>query len=458
MNNGKPIIRCAIYTRKSSEEGLDMEFNSLDAQREACEKYIQIQKHEGWDIVPDNYDDGGFSGGTVERPALKRLVADIKAGMIDIVVVYKIDRLSRSLLDFLNLMQVFETHKIAFVSVTQNFDTSTSMGKLMLNVLLSFAQFEREITGERIRDKIASSKRKGMWMGGPPPLGYDVKDRKLIVNDDEAEIVRLMFDTFIMKRSMKLLVVELKRLGIKSKFRITGTGRHVGGNTYDAVTLYKILNNHLYLGKIRHKDQIYEGQHQAIISQDTWNTVRTIFQISPRMRGAATKRKVPSVLLGLLKCGGCQSSMSPKHARKKGGKLYRYYVPSLHMKGKCESCPVKQISAAEIEGTVLEQLHYIFNAPELLVQVWKNTTREDNTITEEHIRESLTDIFPIWRELFPGEQQRLLELILEKVILDENSVEVRVRVEGLYSLIREVNALKPKNEVVYERTTAACAG
>lgn len=458
MSNTKPKIRCAIYTRKSSEEGLDMEFNSLDAQREACEKYVQIQKHEGWHIVPDNYDDGGFSGGTIERPALKRLIADIKAGHIDIVVVYKIDRLSRSLLDFLNLMQVFDAQKIAFVSVTQNFDTSTSMGKLMLNVLLSFAQFEREITGERIRDKIASSKRKGMWMGGPPPLGYDVKDRKLIINDDEAENVRLIFDTFIMKRSMKLLVIELKRLGIKSKFRITTTGKHVGGNTYDAATLYKLLNNQIYLGKIKHKDQIYEGQHEAIITQDTWNTVHTIFQISPRTRGAATKRKVPSVLLGLLKCGGCQSSMSPKHTKKKGGKIYRYYVPSMHMKGKCESCPVKQIAASEIETTVLEQLHNIFNSPELLIQVWKNATQQDSSITEEDIRESLSDIFPIWRELFPAEQQRLLELILEKVILSEDSVEVRVRAEGLYSLIREVNALKPKSEVNHERTATACAG
>ena len=451
-------VRCAIYTRKSSEEGLEQEFNSLDAQREACEKYIQIQKHDGWDIVPDNYDDGGFSGGNVERPALKRLIDDIKAGRIDIVVVYKIDRLSRSLLDFLNLMQLFETHRISFVSVTQHFDTSTSMGKLMLNVLLSFAQFEREITGERIRDKIASSKRKGMWMGGPPPLGYDVKERKLIVNDEEAEIVRLIFDTYILKRSMKLLVNELRRLGIKTKFRVTSAGKHVGGNNFDAATLYKVLNNQLYLGKIKHKDQMYEGLHDAIVTQEAWDTVHTIMQISPHVRGNATKRKIPAVLLGLLKCGGCNSSMSPKHTKKKGGKIYRYYVPSMHMKGKCESCPIQQVSAPEIENLVLEQLHSIFNSPELLIQVWKNATAQDKSITEEHIRESLADIFPIWRELFPGEQQRLLELILERVVLNENSLEVRVRAEGLYSLIREVNALKPINEARHERTAVACVG
>ncbi|MBL0320114.1 MAG: recombinase family protein [Alphaproteobacteria bacterium] len=454
MNNIKTKIRCAIYTRKSTEEGLDMEFNSLDAQREACEKYIQIHKHEGWEIVSDDYDDGGYSGGNTDRPALKRLISDIKAEQINVVVVYKIDRLSRSLLDFLNIMQLFDTHRISFVSVTQNFDTSSSMGKLMLNVLLSFAQFEREITGERIRDKIASSKRKGMWMGGPPPLGYDIKEKKLIVNEEEAHTVRLIFETFIMKRSMKLLVAELRRIGARTKLRTTCTGKQLGGNKFDPATLYKILNNPVYLGKIRHKGQLYEGQHEAILTQDAWDNVHKIMTISPHIRANETKRKVPSVLLGLLKCGGCGSSMSPKHTRKKGKKLYRYYVPSLHMKGKCESCPVKQISAPEIEGIVLDQLHTVFKTPELLIQVWKGATRQDDTITEEYIRESLFDIFPIWHELFPGEQQRLLELTLEKVVLAEDSVEVRVRSEGLYSLVREIKSLKFPNEATYERAVS----
>jgi DNA invertase Pin-like site-specific DNA recombinase len=423
-----------------------MDFNSLDAQRDSCEKYIQIQKHEGWTLIPENYDDGGFSGGNTDRPALKRLIHDIENGMIDVVVVYKIDRLSRSLLDFLNLMQVFDSKKVAFVSVTQNFDTSTSMGKLMLNVLLSFAQFEREITGERIRDKFAASKRKGIWMGGPPAMGYDCKERKLVINQEEAEILRLVFDQFILKRSVRLAVQALRQMGVRTKFRITGNGKEVGGNLFDVGTVYKMLNNPVYIGKIRHKDQIYDGLHEPIISQETWDAAQNILKISPRVRGNSTKRKVPAVLLGILKCGGCGSSMSPKHAKKKNGKLYRYYVPSAHMKGSCETCPIKQLAANEIEAVVLSQLQSIFQTPEMIVQVWKKVTGENNRATEEDVRQALSDIFLIWKELFPAEQERLINLMLEKVVVQPHSIDVRIRADGLHSLVRELQNIKVKVE------------
>lgn len=446
MSEIKTKKNCAVYTRKSTEEGLDMEFNSLDAQYESCEKYIQIHDHEGWNIVQDKYEDGGFSGGTVERPALKRLLADIQARKINIVVVYKIDRLSRSLLDFLNLMKVFEEHEVSFVSVTQNFDTSTPMGKLMLNVLLSFAQFEREITGERIRDKIASSKRKGMWMGGVTPLGYEVKDRHLHIKEDEAASVRMIFDYFIMLKSVTMLVQQLPEMDIFSKKRISKNGREIGGTKLDKGSIYKILNNPIYIGKIRHKDNIYDGKHKPIISEETWEKAHKIIKESPRERSISTKRKTKAVLCGVLRCGGCNSSMTPCHTKKKGGKLYRYYGAVNYRKGNCPDCPVKQVTASEIEAVVLHQLKSIFAAPEMIIETWKEVTRSDASITEVDVRNALVDIFPVWNELFPKEQEQLLNLMLEKVVIYTNYVDVRVRADGLDSLVKELDYQKKQME------------
>ncbi len=256
-------LRCAIYTRKSTEEGLEQDFNSLDAQREACEAFIASQKHEGWVALPTQYDDGGYSGGTLERPALQRLLADIRGSKVDVVVVYKIDRLTRSLLDFAKIVEVFDAHGVSFVSVTQAFNTATSMGRLTLNVLLSFAQFEREVTGERIRDKIAASKKKGMWMGGYPPLGYDVKDRKLVVNEAEAETVRYIFRRYQELRSVRLLKEHLDAAGIVSKHRTAPDGRPYGGKPIARGALYHMLQNRIYRGEIVHKDQAYPGEHDA---------------------------------------------------------------------------------------------------------------------------------------------------------------------------------------------------
>jgi site-specific DNA recombinase len=290
----KPIVRklrCAVYTRKSSEEGLDMEFNSLDAQREACEAYVASQKAEGWLLVPDRYDDGGFSGGTLERPALQRLIADIETKRVDVVVVYKIDRLSRSLMDFAKLVEVFDRNGVTFVSVTQSFNTTTSMGRLTLNVLLSFAQFEREVIGERIRDKFRASRSRGMWMGGHPPLGYDVKDRKLVVNETEAAIVRMIFERFVRVGSATTLAQSLAAEGVFTK----------RGRLVDRGYLYIVLNNRTYIGEAIHKGASYPGEHQPIITRELWDKVHAILQESPRKRAAKTRGQwTPAPLKGLL--------------------------------------------------------------------------------------------------------------------------------------------------------------
>ena len=264
-------LRCAVYTRKSSEEGLEMEFNSLDAQREACEAYVASQRAEGWILVPDRYDDGGFSGGTLERPALKRLRNDIETGKIDVVVVYKIDRLSRSLMDFSRLVEVFDQHKVTFVSVTQSFNTTTSMGRLTLNVLLSFAQFEREVIGERIRDKFTASRKRGMWMGGWAPLGYEVRDRKLVVNEVDAELVRSIFQRFVKTGSITILARELIAEDVRNKYN----------KLIDKGILYKMLNNPVYIGVAVHKGASYPGEHVGIIDRKIWDKVQARFQESP---------------------------------------------------------------------------------------------------------------------------------------------------------------------------------
>ena len=293
----RKTLRCAIYTRKSSEHGLEQDFNSLDAQREAAEAYIKSQAHEGWRLIKANYDDGGLSGGTMERPALQMLLADVRAGKIDIVVVYKVDRLTRSLADFAKLVELFEAHRVSFVSVTQQFNTTTSMGRLTLNVLLSFAQFEREVAGERIRDKFAASRRKGMWMGGTVPLGYDVKGRKLVINESEAETVRLIYRQYLAVGSVHKLRDDLERVGIRSKKRVLTSGRIQGGSSFDRGALYHLLRNRLYRGEAVHKGIAYPGQHDAIIEEELWQAAQQLLSNNPVQRrrsrvesGANSKR------------------------------------------------------------------------------------------------------------------------------------------------------------------------
>jgi DNA invertase Pin-like site-specific DNA recombinase len=319
-----PKIRCAIYTRKSHEEGLDQEFNSLDAQRIAAEAYIQSQMHEGWEVLATRYDDGGFSGATIERPALQRMLADIKEGNVDVIVVYKVDRLSRSLMDFSKLVEIFDANNVSFVSVTQAFNTTNSMGRLTLNILLSFAQFEREVTGERIRNKFAASKKKGMWMGGIIPLRYDVQHRRLLVNAGEAEQVRFIFEKYLELKSIHLLKEYLNLQGYKPKSWVTNSGNVRGAASHSKQSVRTLLSNQLYLGKIRHKEQIYEGEHEAIIDEELWNQVQAQLHDNSVVR-AAEKNQNHEILF---KSKVADASGNPfvTTYTKRGSKRYHYYL------------------------------------------------------------------------------------------------------------------------------------
>ena len=429
-----PKVRCAIYTRKSSEEGLDMEFNSLDAQREACAAYILSQKPEGWVAVADRYDDGGISGGTLERPALKRLIADIEFGKVDVVVVYKIDRLSRSLMDFAKLVEVFERRGVTFVSVTQSFNTTTSMGRLTLNILLSFAQFEREVIGERIRDKVAASRRKGMWMGGYVPLGYRVENRKLLVNEEEAASVRLIFERFVKLGSIKLLMRELQAANIRSR----------RGYMLDKGALYKLLNNRVYIGEAVHKGEAYPGEHEAIISADLWQRAHAIMGESPRMRANQTRLSGPSLLRGLIFSPN-GDAMSPSHTRK-GDRLYRYYVTQSVLKRGPGTCPVGRVPAAEIETAVIERLRGFLRAPELIVRTCMTAIRHDERITEAEVRDAFERLDPMWDELFPAEQARIVQLLVERVDVKGDGIAIRLRTGGLTKLLGELQTFTDRKD------------
>jgi len=346
-----PIRRCAIYTRKSSEEGLEQDFNSLHAQREACEAFIKSQTGEGWRLIKTAYDDGGLSGGTMERPALQRLLEDIRRRLVDVVVVYKVDRLTRSLADFAKMVEVFDARGVSFVAVTQQFNTTTSMGRLTLNVLLSFAQFEREVTGERIRDKIAASKQKGMWMGGLVPLGYDVIDRRLVINKSEAETVRGIFRRYLELGSVRLLMEDLNRRGIRSKVRIAKNSRKSGGNQFFRGALYVLLSNPIYLGEIRHKGVRHPGLHQPIVDRELWDATQLLLR-SQAVRGAsrATKSAASPLMGRLFDEHGV--GLTPSHAVK-GERRYRYYVSRNLIKGTPDSGRGGwRLPAPEIERTV----------------------------------------------------------------------------------------------------------
>jgi DNA invertase Pin-like site-specific DNA recombinase len=430
----KPVIRklrCGVYTRKSSEEGLEQEFNSLDAQREACEAYITSQKAEGWLLVPDRYDDGGISGATLERPALKRLLADIEAQRVDVVVVYKIDRLSRALMDFSKLVEVFDRNNVTFVSITQSFNTTTSMGRLTLNILLSFAQFEREVIGERIRDKFAASRRKGMWMGGFVQLGYEVKDRKLVVNEPEAEIVRRVFEKFTKTGSVTRLVRQLREEGVCGK----------RGRLIDKGYVYQLFRSRVYLGEAVHKGTSYPGEHQAIISRSLWDKVHGILGEGARQRSARTRAQTPALLKGLI-FGPTGCAMTPTHTRK-GGRLYRYYISTDLLKHDAPACTVRRVPAAEIEGAVIDQVRGLLRAPEMIIRTWRAGRRLIDGLTEAEVRDALQRLDPIWNELFPAEQARVIQLLVERVDVSPKGVDIRLRTEGLSSITADLDAVRP---------------
>ncbi len=436
MTDNTKIKRCAVYTRKSSEEGLEQEFNSLHAQRESGEAFINSQKHEGWVLLPEQYDDGGISGGTMDRPGLQQLLNDVETNKIDVIVVYKVDRLSRSLGDFAQIVDLFDKHGVSFVSVTQQFNTTSSMGRLTLNILLSFAQFEREVTGERIRDKIALSKQKGMWMGGHVPLGYDVASRKLIHNEQETDLVRRIFNRFIRLGSTTLLCKELNESGFRTKPRRNRDGRMNNGYPFNKTTIYKILNNQLYLGKIRHIDKWYPGQHQAIVDQDMWDKVHAIMATNRIERAADVRRQTPAPLKGLL-FGPDGKAMTPTHT-KRGDKKYRYYVTHTAQKRGYEECPIRMVRAGDIEGIVFDQIKSIFKNPSLIISTWSVAKTMDDGITENDVRDGLQNIETVWDHLYHKEQTRLLQLFIKKIRVEPEGIHIDIRTNGINSLVLDL--------------------
>jgi site-specific DNA recombinase len=419
----KSVIRCAIYTRKSSEEGLDQSFNSLEAQREACEAYIASQKHERWRGITTHYDDGGYSGGSMDRPALRQLLADIDAEKVDTVVVYKVDRLTRSLADFAKIIERFDAGQVSFVSVTQQFNTTTSMGRLTLNVLLSFAQFEREVTGERIRDKIAASKRKGMWMGGIVPVGYDVRDRKLIVNADEAAHVKKIFRLYLELGCVAKLKAQLDRDGVKSKARLSPSGMRSGGTSYSRGSLYCLLQNPIYLGKIQHRDATYAGEHDAIISQELWDKVQDRLKINNKVRRSGSNSKSPSLLVGLL-YDEEGNRFTPSHAVK-CGKRYRYYISqaAIHHRPTTKTGPTR-IPAQELEGVICRRLQALLSSPEQLLQAIG--VASEDAATSKALIIAGKQLAKEWLTKSPTKQRGFLSSVIGRIVVHEATLEMAI--------------------------------
>jgi len=373
MNERRSKIRCAIYTRKSHEEGLDQEFNSLDAQRQSCEAYIESQRHEGWQCLPKRYDDGGFSGGTLDRPALSELIEDINAGKIDCIVVYKVDRLSRSLLDFARLVALFEERDVSFVSVTQQFNTTTSMGRLTLNILMSFAQFEREIIGERIRDKKLATARQGKYIGGQPKLGLDIVDRRYVVNAEEAKLVRRIFEMFLKLESCRKVAEALNAEGIVTKKYKTKTGKEFGGTSWKGRTVYDLLTDQKYIGKIVHKGIAYDAEHPAIVDANLFERVQEVLRANKTYTHRHQAQRF-ALLRRMLRCGHCGSLVQPAWTRNHG-REYRYYTCSKRIKMGYGKCPLPSLPAGEIERMVVDQLRTLLRHPDVIARTYHEIQR-----------------------------------------------------------------------------------
>ena len=465
-------VRCAIYTRKSTEEGLEQAFNSLDAQRESAEAYIASQKGEGWIALADRYDDGGFTGGNTDRPAFQRLMTDVREGRVDAIVIYKIDRLSRSLMDFSRIMETLDKHKIALVSVTQQFNTTSSMGRLTLNILLSFAQFEREIISERTRDKIGAMRRKGKLWGGKPILGYDVardaSGSRFVINPGEAERVRRLFELYRDHEGLIPVVEEVQRLGWTNKVWTTKAGKKRGGGPIDKGTLWCILTNVTYIGKVDFKGEIYEGEQEAIIDADLWQAVQTTLSRNGRSGGygPASARRDDALLRGLLTCKACDCAMMPTYTAKKTAsgatKRYRYYVCHRATKGGRKQCPCPTLPAHEIERFVVNEIAAVGRdaamREKVLNEAAEQLAREAKTsgngsgakLDRQSASDALRDFDPLWQALSPGEQRRLMQLLVERVAYDAASARVSItfRPTGIATLAAQDAARAAQGEPV----------
>jgi site-specific DNA recombinase len=490
----KQIVRCAIYTRKSTEEGLQQDFNTLDAQRESGEAFIKAHKAEGWVCIPERFDDGGYTGANLDRPAMERLLAEVEAGRVDCIVVYKIDRLTRSLTDFGRLMQRLEKYNVSFVSVTQNFNTKDSMGRLTLHILLSFAQFEREMISERTRDKIAAARRKGKFSGGKPLLGYDILSSpagaKLVVNEDEARQVKIIFQTYAKHQGLIATVQELAKRGITKKWT-TKKADQRGGRAFDKCSLFRLLTNKTYLGLVTYHDEVHPGEHSGIIDRPLWDKVQTILKRNGRGNGSVVKNKHGALLRGLLNCSSCKCSMCHTYSAKaEGTTRYRYYVCLHAQKHGWDTCPSKSVPAGEIERFVVDQIKRIGRDPAVLEgtlrqmrqqnatalsdaqaeqkSLERELARAKKTITPDHERlrkveqgltqnrerilalqkqhidrnevsAALGNFDPLWEQLSPKEQERVIQLLVQRIDYDgkAGTVAITFHASGIRALANE---------------------
>lgn len=431
-------LRCAVYTRKSTEEGLEREYNTIDAQRDAGQAFIASRKGEGWIPVGDDYDDPGYSAATLNRPALHRLLDDVRAGRIDIIVTYKIDRLSRSLRDFHALWDVLSAHNVEFVSVTQQFNTTDSMGRLMLNILLSFAEFDRELDSDRVRDKMIASKKKGLWMHGVPPLGYDLKDRRLVINNTEVAVVRRIFERVAAGTSTAHLVAELKAIGATSKCWTTRKDRQIVGKPIDKSLIYKMLANRTYLGELRHGTEWFTNAHAPIIDIDTWERAQRAISSPDRPHTLPGRSKVPFPLRGLVFASDGRA-MTPWHTTKRG-RTYRYYVHTRLLHEGAGAVKLPRVSAGELEAAVIEQLRHVLRAPEMVAAVIPQAIELDGKLDEAQVTVAMLRLDEIWQYLLADEQARMLQLLIERIVVSERRAELRLRPLGLASLTTELLA------------------
>ncbi len=424
-------IRCAVYTRKSSEEGLEQSFNSLDAQREACLAFIQSQRHEGWQAVHTRYDDGGFSGGNMDRPALKRLMADIGEGKINTVVVYKVDRLTRSLADFAKIIEQFDAMQVSFVSVTQQFNTTTSMGRLTLNVLLSFAQFEREVTGERIRDKIAASKKKGMWMGGYVPLGYDLRDRKIYINRREAETIGTIYSNYLRLGYVQALQRYLDQEGITSKPRTLRNGTKTGGTRFSRGALYKILRNPIYAGDIAHKGTTYKGDHEGIINRKEWDQVQDLLTENRQGQPRKARSTKPSLFTGII-FDSAGNRYTPTHTNKRG-RRYRYYTSQAAIrKADSSVSTAARIPAHELETKIADRIFEFLRTPRELLKAIKHDPNGASRMQYSHLFKTAVEKAASIARQSSQLRDRFVMNLVDRVIIHADSVEALIRTDRLF--------------------------
>ncbi|QCW24462.1 recombinase family protein [Lysobacter enzymogenes] len=430
-------LRCAVYTRKSTEEGLEREYNSIEAQRDAGQAFIASRRAEGWIPVADDYDDAGYSAATLARPALERLLDDIRAGKIDIVVTYKIDRLSRSLRDFHRLWEHMTAHGVEFVAVTQQFNTTDAMGRLMLNILLSFAEFDRELDVERARDKMIASKKKGLWMHGVPPLGYDLRNRRLVADPKEAPLVRWIFQQVAAGVPTSKLVAALRDRGATSKVWTTRNGRQIVGKAIDKSLLYKMLANRTYLGELRHGAQWFPDSHEAIIDPELWAEAQAATATRQRALPSPDTSKIPFPLRGLVFAADGRA-MTPWHTTKRNGRTYRYYVHTRALHESAKLLKLPRVPAGELEAAIIEQLRSVLRAPELISAMLPQAVALDASLDEPQIMVAMLRLHEIWEYLAGHEQALMLQLLIERIVVHEDRAELRLRPLGLTTFVHEL--------------------